>query len=349
MSSHEGDMDWQPFWALPKVDLHRHLEGSLRLESLVAIGREYRLDVPAGTIESLRPFVQVTHDPPSHISFLQKFETLRRFYCSPEVIYRLAYEAVADAANDNVRYLELRFSPQALARVRNFRLADVTDWVIGAAEQSGRDHHIQLGLIISLVRHEPAAQARQVAEIAFERAGRGIVGLDLAGDEVNYPAGPFRDLFWEANRLGLGTTTHAGEWLGAESVRYAIETLQVRRIGHGVRAIEEPEVINLIRKQGTTLEICLTSNIQTGVSALAHHPLPRLLAAGLPVTLNTDDPAVSNITLSQEYAIATRQFQLKEAELEQMTRQAIQAAFLPPAQKQELLNTIYPSPTVLKL
>lgn len=335
------NVGWQWFRSLPKIDLHRHLEGSLRLETLLEIGRTYQLDVPAGNIEALRPLVQVVDDLPNYLSFLQKFETLRHFYCSQEVIHRLVYEAVADAADDNIRYLELRFSPQALARVRNFGLADVTDWVIRAAEQSGRDHNIMVGLIVSLVRHEPVEQARQVAEIAFERAGRGIVGLDLAGDEVNYPAGIFRDLFWEANRLGLGTTVHAGEWLGAEAVRYAIETLQVNRIGHGVRAIERAEIVNLVRTQETTLEICLTSNIQTGVSSLTDHPLPRLLAAGLPVTLNTDDPTISNITLSQEYQKAAHQFQLSEAEIQQLIRQAIQSAFLSPTQKQQLLNTIY--------
>ena len=136
--------------SLPKIDLHRHLEGSLRLETLLDIARKYNLNVPTRDLEALRPFVQVTNDPPTHEAFLRKFEVLRHFYRSPEMIQRLVYEAIADAAVDNVKYLELRFSPQALSRVRGFAMSDTTDWVIESVRKAEADLDIQVGLIVTL-------------------------------------------------------------------------------------------------------------------------------------------------------------------------------------------------------
>ena len=326
--------------AMPKIDLHRHLEGSLRLESLLEIARQFELDVPVGDLEALRPLVQITDDPATHAAFLGKFTVLRRFYCSPEIIYRLAYEAVADAALDNVRYLELRFSPQALARARQFDLAEVTDWVITAVTQASHDYNIQVGLIISLVRHEPLEQAWQVARIAFDRVGKGILGIDLAGDEVNFPSGPFTPVFKTAKELGLGITIHAGEWASAEGVRQAIVDLSADRVGHGVRAMENSSVLRLIRERNVALEICLTSNLQTGVVYTAdHHPLTDMLDLGLLATLNTDDPGVSHISLTDEYELATKALNLTYENLRQLTLNAASVAFLPENGRRQLLHT----------
>ena len=327
------------FWrALPKIDLHRHLEGSLRLESLLEIAQTFNLDVPADNLETLRPYVQVTTDPANHIAFLSKFEVLRHFYRTPEIIRRLVYEAVSDAAADNVRYLELRFSPQALARVRNFPLEDVTDWVIAAANQSADDHNIQIGLIVTLVRHDPLPQARKVAEVAFARAGAGIVGLDLAGDEVRFPPEPFTPIFKEAKQVGLGVTIHAGEWASAKGVRQAIEDLYAMRIGHGIRVIENSQVLRLVLERNVPFEVCLTSNLQTGVvHSMNHHPLVDMLDLGLKVTLNTDDPAVSNITLTDEYGVAVNKLGLRYETLRRLTLNAAETAFLPPKPRSELM------------
>ena len=290
---------------LPKIDLHRHLEGSLRLETLLEIARDYQLDVPATDLEALRPFVQVTNDPATHEAFLGKFEILRHFYRSPELIHRLVYEAIADAAADNVKYLELRFSPQALSRVRGFALADAADWVIASVAQAEADFDIEVGLIVTLVRHDPVAQARQVAEIAFERFGKGIVGLDLAGDEVKFPSRPFTPLFKEAKQVGLGITVHAGEWASAYGVKEAILELFADRIGHGVRTLENSEILKIVREHEIAFEVCLTSNMQTGVvHQMKHHPLVDMLDVGLLATINTDDPSISNCTLTDEYEIA---------------------------------------------
>jgi adenosine deaminase len=323
---------------MPKIDLHRHLEGSLRLETLLEIAQRHGLDLPAADKERLRPYVQITDDPPDHRTFLSKFEVLRHFYRSPEAIHRLAYEVVADAAQDNIHYLELRFSPQALARVRGFPLREVTDWVITATQDASRDLGIQVRLIVTLVRHDPIDQARLVAETAFARFGSGIVGLDLAGDEVRFPAGPYVPFFAEAKRLGMGVTVHAGEWASAEGVRQAIEELNADRIGHGVRCIENSQILRLVRKRHVALEVCLTSNLQTGVvQHITHHPLVDLLNLGVIVTLNTDDPSISNLSLTDEYQVAVESLGLQYADLRKLVFNAAHATFLPDNERQGLL------------
>ncbi len=324
--------------ALPKIDLHRHLEGSLRLETLLEIAREYRLDVPTVDLDALRPFVQVMNDPATHEAFLGKFEVLRHFYRSPRMIRRLVYEAVADAAEDNIKYLELRFSPQALTRVRGYPLAEATDWVIESVAKAEADFDIQVGLIVTLVRHDPVPQARQVAEIAFERYGKGIVGLDLAGDEVKFPSRPFTPLFKEAKEVGLGITVHAGEWASAFGVKEAILDLFADRIGHGVRTLENSQILQLVRERQTAFEVCLTSNLQTGVvHQMNHHPLVDMLDLGLLATINTDDPSISDCTLTDEYEIALQKLRIGYSALRQSILTAANSAFLPAARQQALV------------
>lgn len=324
--------------AMPKIDLHRHLEGSLRLATLLEIAREFGLDLPANDLDHLRPYVQITDDPQDHEVFLSKFEVLRHFYRSPEAIQRLAYEVVADAAADNIHYLELRFSPQALARIRGFALPDVTDWVIDATRRASRDHQIQVGLIVTLVRHDPIEQATGVADVAISRFGQGIVGLDLAGNEVKFPPGPFRPIFERAKGVGLGITVHAGEWASAVGVRQAIEELHADRIGHGVRSIENSEILRLVRDRQVALEVCLTSNLQTGVvRKMRHHPLVDLLNLGVRVTLNTDDPSVSDCLLTDEYRLAVDVLGLDYQDLRKLTLNAAHAAFLTEPERQQLI------------
>lgn len=315
---------------LPKIDLHRHLEGSLRLSTLAEIAGRYRLDLPRD-VATLRPLVQITaSDPRTPRAFLDKFNVLRRFYLSPGIIRRLAFEAVEDAARDGVRYLELRFTPAALARTQGFALRDVISWVSAGAEDARRQYpEIDLALIVSVNRHEPVELAEQVVGLAVDRL-REIAAIDLAGDEVNFPAEPFAGLFAEARRAGLGITAHAGEWSGPASVRHALERLGVQRIGHGVRVMESPDVVALARERGAVFEVCLTSNLDSGVAAgLALHPLPAMLAAGLRATLNTDDPGLSNCTLSGEYALAKMLPGFGSTELQSMVHEAATAAFHP--------------------
>ncbi|MGE5251378.1 MAG: adenosine deaminase family protein, partial [Bacteroidota bacterium] len=247
------------FQALPKVDLHRHLEGSLRLTTMLDIAAAHGISLPPNVI-SLSGLVQVQEqDPLTFHNFLEKFKTLRLFYRSPDVIHRITREAIEDAARDNVRYLELRFTPVALSRAEGFPLHDVMDWVISGAREAAQRSKVQVGLIASVNRHESLELAEQVAWLAAGHVGRGMVGLDLAGNEAEFPAAPFAGIFREARESGLHITVHAGEWGSAANVREAIELFDTERIGHGVRVLEDDDVTALACERRTVFEVCITS------------------------------------------------------------------------------------------
>jgi adenosine deaminase len=327
--------------ALPKIDLHRHLEGSLRLETLAEIAREHGIDLPSYDIDRLRPYVQITDDPPDFQRFLEKFQLLRRFYTTREAVERVAYEAVIDAAFDNVRYLELRFNPAALAHAQGFSFYEVTDWVAESVARAQVDAGMTVRLLCTIVRHESLAAASEIVDVALAFRDRGVVGIDLAGDETLYPAQPFAALFRRASEAGLGITIHAGEAGGPENVREAIEDLCARRIGHGIRAIEDSAVVQLIRQRNITLEVCPTSNLQTGVMPnFGHHPLRDLYLLRVPVTLNTDDPSVSDTTLTDEYLVAVKGMGLGLRDLRTFNRNAIRASFAPQEERLALEKQI---------
>ncbi len=334
--------------ALPKIDLHRHLEGSLRLETLVAIALEHKLTLPSLDIEGLRPFVQITPgEPRSWRQFLAKFQVLRQFYRSEQIIKRVTREVIADAAADNIKYMELRFTPQALNNLMNCHYDQVVEWVCEAAADAADHCAIQVALILSMNRHESVEIGQQVLEAAIKYAPYGVVGLDLAGQEAGFSGLPFRDVFARARAAGLGVTIHAGEWAGAENVREAIDTLSATRIGHGIRAIEDEAVVEVVATRGIVLEICPTSNVQSGVvDAFEAHPLIKLYRQGVRTTINTDDPLVCNVTLSSEIAQVIQTMPLTLDDIRQQTLTAAQAAFLPPDKRAALVaqyrNWLYP-------
>lgn len=326
------------YQALPKVDLHRHLEGSLRLSTMREVSRTLGLNLP-GT-GRLRSMVEIQEEEPyTFQNFLSKFETLRLFYRSPEIIARVTREAIHDAAADNVRYMELRFTPVALSKIEGFPLSEVIDWVIAGSKQAARECGIDVGLIVSVNRHESPQIAEKVIHLAIDRRLDGIVGIDLAGNEVHFPALPFADVFQEARQAGLHITVHAGEWGGAQNIAEAIDQLGAERIGHGIRVLEDMYVTALACEHGTIFEVCVTSNYQSGaISKLKDHPLPRMLAAGLKVTVNTDDPSISRITLSDEYRLVGEELGLTYHELHGLVHAGIQAAFVSDEQRSTLAH-----------
>lgn len=310
------------------------------MPTIMEVGRAHGLDL-LGT-DYLRPLVQIGNDEPqTSQNFLAKFATLRQFYLSAEVIQRITREAICDAAADNVRYLELRFTPAALVKTGNFSLAEAMDWVLQAAREAEAEYGLRTRLIASLNRHESAELGAEVVRLAIERRDQGIVGVDLAGNEANFPDRPFVGIFQEASQNGLHVTVHAGEWGGAGNVASAITQLGAERIGHGVRVMEDPAVISLARERGITFEVCITSNYQSGVVPTVNtHPLKHMLAAGLDATINSDDPSISQITLSHEYQAACEQVGLSLEILRERALSAARAAFLPPAERQELVATL---------
>jgi adenosine deaminase len=322
---------------LAKVELHRHLEGSIRLESMLRIVREFELDLPADPAE-LGRLVQIDGtQPQTPKNFLSKFDVIRQFFVSPRIIQELTFEIIEDAAAENIRHLELKFTPAALAQTRSFNIGEVMDWVIQAREEAVQAFGISVGLIASVNRHEEVQLAAQVAGHAIRKAGEGIQGLDLAGNEREHLAEPFRDLFLHAAGEGLGISIHAGEWCGPESVRYALEEIQADRIGHGIRILEDRQTVQLARERRTTFEVCLTSNLRSGIAeSIAQHALIPMIQSGLLVTLNTDDPALLGTDLTQEYELAIRHLGLSRESLFGLNLTAVQAAFLQPKEIQTL-------------
>ncbi len=324
--------------ALPKIELHRHLEGTLRLDTMLDIAHQHGITVPADVL-SLSSLVQMQEEEGfSFQNFLAKFNTLRLFYRSPEAIHRITREAIEDAARDNVKYMELRFTPVALSRAERFPLHDVIDWVIAAARQAGQELGVTVKLIASVNRHESHELAEQVAWLAAERKELGLVGMDLAGNEAEFKSEPFYGVFKEVRQAGLHVTIHAGEWGPAANVREAIENLGAERIGHGVRVLEDGYVTQMAKERGTAFEVCVTSNFQSGVvPSLDSHPLARMLDQGLNVTVNTDDPSISRITLSHEYHVVCDDLGVPLDQLKQRILAAAQAAFLPEKEREALV------------
>lgn len=323
--------------ALPKIDLHRHLEGSLRLRTLAEIAREHSIDLPGYAIEDLRPLATVNGRQTGFQPFLEKFRFLRRFYPTREAVERVAYEAVTDAAEDNVRYLELRFNPVALAQNRAFSLGAVTAWVCAAVREAQRERDIRANLIVQIGREETLNTATELLDVALAHRDEGVVGLDLAGDERTHSATRFIDLFRRARAEGLHITVHAGEVGGPANVAEAIEHLHAERIGHGVRAVGDPQVVRLIRERQVALEVCPTSNVQTGVVRdFWHHPLPDMLAMGLSVSINTDDPSISDTTLTDEYWVAMSAMGITLQAIKETIVGAAEASFQPPTVRQRM-------------
>jgi adenosine deaminase len=321
--------------SLPKIDLHRHMEGSLRLETLKEILGAHALDLTNNNIASL---VQIQEtDPLTFENFLSKFQPLRQFYQSPEIISRIAYETVADAAKDGIKYVEIRFTPVALTRYKPFPMGDAMDWVIAGVEKGCQAYQISSNLIVSVNRHESPALAEEVAQLAVDRINKGIVGLDLAGNEAEFSALPFSPIFREAKQAGLKITIHAGEWGGPENVKEAIVSLQTDRIGHGVRVLESPEVVRLARDHQIPFEVCLTSNYHSGVVPdPIQHPIIQMIAENLVTTLNTDDPAISQIDLSKEYLFAHQKLNISLNQLKHLIITSADAAFISEKEKEKL-------------
>lgn len=342
MTSESATRPRDLFKRLPKIELHRHLEGSLRLSTMIDISKLHKLDLPHDDVEKFRQLVQVVDsDPYTFQNFLSKFATLRKFYQSREAISRIAFEAVEDAASDNVRYLELRFTPVALTRIRDFPLGEAMDWVIETVDEASQRYGIQTGLIASVNRHEPVSLGEEVAQLAVDRMDRGIIGLDLAGGEAEFPGEEFAPLFKQAKDAGLRITIHAGEWGGPSLVNLAMDVLGAERIGHGVRTMEDPDTVAAARERQIPFEVCPTSNYQSGVVTGLHlHPLPAMIAAGLNVTVNTDDPGISQITLTDEYEVSSDQLGIPLGTLKSLILNAVEASFLTKDEKSELAGSI---------
>ena len=321
----------------PLLDLHRHLDGCVRLETILELGRRHGLPLPAWDVEGLRPHTQVSGRQPGVMEFIEKFRWMTGVMVDLDAVRRIARENVEDAGREGLAYVELRFSPWFMAEPHGLDPAAVVEAVADGVRSGALDFGVRTSLIGILSRtYGPETAWRELDALLAYRDR--LVALDLAGDEARWPGELFVGHFRRARDAGLHVTIHAGEADGAHSVRQAIEELGAERIGHAVRAVEDPGLLDLMLERRIGIEANLTSNVQTStVPDYASHPLRRFLELGLLATVNSDDPGISGITLAHEYEVAAPAAGLSPAQIRQAQKNALEVAFLSPGDRAALL------------
>lgn len=313
----------------PLFDLHRHLEGSIRPQTAFELARQHGLPLPAADLPGFRRALTLDRPTPDILDILPRFGWLTQALVNLDACRRVTLECLEDAAAEGLGGVEVRFSPLFMAEPHRLDPMDVTA-VVCEAWQESRAHlplHSSLTVILSRTYGVEACEVE--LECALRYRTRGVIGLDLAGDEARHPARDFASAFQRARDAGLHLTAHAGEFAGANSVRETVESLGVERLGHAVHAADDPTVMDLLAKRNIAVECCPTSNTLTcAVPNLAAHPLPLFLKHGLCATLNTDDPSLfGGISLKHEYRVAAEGMGLDPSALEQIRRNGVRAAF----------------------
>lgn len=322
---------------LPLIDLHHHLDGSLRLETILDLGLKHNLPLPARTLEELRPYVQVSTPQPGVMKFIEKFEWMTGVLVNYDACRRVAYENVEDAAREGIDYIEVRYSPWFMAEAYHLHPEGVVEAVIEGIRTGERDTGVRVNQIGILSRHYGPDIAMKELDAQLRYSSE-FCGLDLAGDEAHFPGTLFIMHFNKARNAGWHITIHAGEAAGPESVWQAIRELGAERIGHAVHAPEDPGLLTYMREHNIGIECNLTSNVQTStVADYSAHPLKMFLEHGLLATINTDDPGISAIDLHYEYETAAPKAGLSPDMIRQAQENALSTAFLSSEEKQNLL------------
>lgn len=316
---------------LPKIELHCHLDSSVRIATVTEIGNELGLPLP-DPIEAALVAPEVCLEL---ADYLRRIDLALEVMQRREHLIRIAREFVEDLSADGVIYGEVRFAPQ-LHTCGGLRLQEVVDAVNEGLENGTRATGVRVGLILCCLRHEDPESSLSIARLAIANA-KSVCGLDLAGDEARYPGAPHRAAFALARDAGLRRTIHAGEARGAVSIQEAIEILGAERIGHGVRIEESPELVERVGERAITLEMCPLSNYQTrAVSMLSSHPIDRLLKKNVRVTVSTDARTVSQTTVTSEFERLEKLFGWGLDEFARCQKNAADAAFVSSTVQSEL-------------
>jgi adenosine deaminase len=317
---------------MPKVELHVHLEGSIRPSTLLALAERNGIALPAQDLEGIREFYQFT----DFDHFIQVYFTISGCLKTVRDFSLIAYEFGAEMARQNIRYAEVTFTPHTNVTNTGLPFDEVLAGLNDGRARAQSDFGVEFRWVLDIVRDTPDTR-HQVAAWAINAVDRGAVGLGLGGTERGRPPEWFTDAYALAREAGLHSVPHAGEVEGPESVWSAIRALHAERLGHGVRSIEDPALVDYLRERQIPLEVCPTSNLCLGVyPAYEQHPIRRLWEQGLYVTVNSDDPPMFNTDLVREYQVLADRLDFAVAELEQLSLNALRASFLPAAQKAEL-------------
>ncbi|WP_026675090.1 adenosine deaminase [Alkalihalobacterium bogoriense] len=321
--------------SLPKVDLHLHLDGSVKPNTLIELAKQKGVILPAETETELLPYMQVTKTGQLK-DYLKTFDLVLPMMQTEEALERIAFEVVEQASLDNCIYIEVRFGPILHTR-EGLRLEQVISAVIKGLQRGESTFGVKARVIASCLRHHSVAENIAVIHAASSFLHKGLVAVDLAGDEGNFPTHLHQEVFAVANEKEIPVTIHAGEAAGPDSIYDAITQLGAVRIGHGVRAREDKDIVDLLIDKKIPLEMCPISNIQTkACDSWESYPFKEYYDMGFTLTINTDNLTVSNTTLTKEFLTLIEYFQLSLDDVLSLLRNGIEAAFLPEVEKQKL-------------
>jgi adenosine deaminase len=320
----------------PFIDLHRHLDGSVRLETIIDLAKQHSIKLPGYSVEELRPHVQVTEPQPGLMAFIAKMLWMTRVLADADACRRITRENVEDAKREGIDYLELRFSPFFMAEPHGLDPEAVVAAVVEGAAEGSAATGVKVNLIGILSRTYGVEIAhKELAALLAHREH--LIALDLAGDEANFPAPLFIEHFRKGRDAGWRITVHAGEAGGPQSVWDAVKLLGAERIGHAARALEDPALVDFMLENRIAIEANLTSNVHTStIPNLASHPLREMLTRGLVASINTDDPGVSAIDLPHEFEVAAPAAGLLREQIGQAQINALETAFLSTEEKAAL-------------
>ncbi len=321
---------------LPLTDIHRHLDGNVRSQTILDLGKKFGVALPAYNLEGLRPHVQIVETEPSLVAFLSKLDWGVAVLGDLDACRQIAYENVEDALHAQIDYTELRFSPYYMAMKHQLPIEGVVEAVIDGVHAGSRDFGVKTNLIGIMSRTFGQDACQQELDGLLAHKDK-LVAIDLAGDELGQPGERFVKHFKQVRDAGLKITIHAGEAAGAESMWQAIQELGAVRIGHGVKAIHDPKLMDYLVEHNIGIESCLTSNVQTStVDSLANHPLKTFLEHGVKACINTDDPAVEGIEQPYEFEVAAPSAGLSQAQIRQAQINGLDIAFLSETEKEAL-------------
>jgi adenosine deaminase len=324
---------------LPKTELHVHLDGSLRPETMIELAREYQQELPTWDADELREHMHVK-DARNLVDYLARFDTTLSVMQTEAALERIAYELAEDNAKENVRYMEVRFSP-VLNINGGLTLDQAVDAPLRGLRRAEKDFGIRTAVIICGIRNMSPETSMDLADLTVDHRDRGVIAFDLAGAEYNYPAKKHREAFYKIVNANIAATIHAGEAYGPESIHQALHYCNANRIGHGTRLFEDPVLMQYVNDFRIPIEICLTSNVQTkAVNSFEEHPLRLYYDEGLVVTLNTDNRLMSGTTVTDEYLRAHHYLAFTWDELCDIAVMGFQSAFLPYQEKMALVERV---------
>jgi adenosine deaminase len=332
---------------LPKAELHTHLDACLRPETMIELGRAAKFTLPTSDPAALRQFMVVA-DATSLEDYLRRFDLTIPLLQTPEAIERVAYEAVEDAARDNVRYLEVRYCPW-LSRKQGLTMEAALEAELRGLQRGEADFGVITRVINCSLRHYDPSVSVEIAKLSVAYRDRGVVAFDLAGGEAGRPPAKHQQAFDLAAEGCLGITVHAGEAAGAASIAEAVHRCHADRIGHGTRLYEDPVLRDYIRDRRILLEINITSNVQTrAVASLDQHPVRAYVDAGLAVTLCTDGWLMCGVSLSDEYWRAHTELGFTREEIDRLILAGFANSFLPWPLRESLLSQVQDELSVLR-